>query len=119
MKFQGRKLFLGSGTIELEKPIENVLVVRDRVIVAFQYDSYDDDDPNEERNVIAVDERGKFLWRIQRTPSAITDHDGSRMWNAYTGVTLERGGICAYDFDGICWKVDPETGEVSEPTFTK
>ena len=119
MKFQGRQLILDSGSVDLEKPIEQVLAFQDKIIVVFQYDTYDDGDPNEERNVVAVDERGTHLWRIERTPSAITNPDGSREWNAYVGITLERGNVLAYDWGGICWTVDPETGEVSDPIFTR
>lgn len=119
MKTQGRRLFLDSGSVELEKPIERAVKFRGRIIVSFSYDTFTPDDPNHDRNVIAVDESGTLLWRIQRTPEAQTNESGERVWNPYVGITLEDGFVRAYDAGGLCWKVDHETGEVSDAIFTK
>ena len=119
MKFQGRRLILDSGSVELEKPIEAVVEIQDRFVVLFLDDRYEATDPMLERNVVAVDMSGTMLWRIQRTPSAIKGLDGNRMLNPYVAIVLERGELRAYDMGGLFWKVDPETGEVSDAIFTR
>ena len=119
MKTQGRRLFLESGSVDLEKPIERAVRFRGKIIVSFLDEAYEESDPNAERNVIAVDESGSLLWRIQRTPSARANLDGSRMWNPYVGISLEEGSVLAYDAAGLCWKVNHETGEVVDAIFTR
>lgn len=119
MKTQGRSLFLDTGSIELEKPIERAVRFRGKIIVSFRYDKYERDDSNRERNVIAIDEIGNLLWRILQTPEAQIDENGNRRWNPYVGITIEKGFVRAYDAGGLCWKVNHETGEVFDAIFTR
>ncbi|MCG8543220.1 MAG: hypothetical protein MJE12_03310 [Alphaproteobacteria bacterium] len=119
MKIQGRQLILKSGSVELENPAEDILEIQDRYVVLFLDERYERTDPRRERNIVGLDFNGEMLWRIQRTPSARKDLDGNRMPNPYVALEMESGELLAYDVGGICWTVDPETGAVSDPIFTR
>ncbi len=59
-----------------EQRIQQVLVLADRVIVRFRGKSFADDDPLKGRNIIALDENGEMLWRIQDRGVTRTTKDG-------------------------------------------
>lgn len=121
MKIEGNRLILEGRTLELEHPIEDVLKIADRIVVLFRYDGYSSADENAERNCVGLDAKGSQRWRIQQTPSSRLNPDNSRMWNPYVAIELldDQQKLVAYDAGGLCWKVDPDTGEVSDPIFTR
>lgn len=119
--FNGREVALDGKTLEMEVRVLKVRQHDDLILVLLDDQAYGRNDPNAERNVVALDSKGRQVWRIQKTPSAPLNDDGTPAWNAYVGVAVgkERSPIEGYDWTGRCWKVDPETGEVSDPIFTR
>lgn len=119
-KFEGRLLTLNGESVELEVRIKDVEPYKDLLLVLLDDEMYQRGDDRAERNAIALSKSGRLVWRIQRTPSAPI-RGGRRVWNAYVGIGPGESGrpIEAYDWTGRCWKVDPETGEVSDPIFTR
>jgi len=122
ISFDGNQITLGATKVDLEARIEEADQHDDLVLVRLSYDDYADDDPNGERNVIALDADGKLVWRIDRTPAAMV-RDGKRVTTSYVGIdpSSKRNGrpVEAYDSSGGCWRLNPKTGEVSDPIVTK
>lgn len=122
ISFDGNRLILGSKMVEMEVRVREVEQFRDIVLVRLAYDDYTDGDPNGERNIVALDREGGIRWRIQQAPSAPTVN-GKRVVTSYVGIDPNTGKkdrlVVAYDSSGLCWKVDPETGQVSDPIFTR
>ena len=122
VRFEGKRLTLGNKTLELEVLIREVERFDELVVIRFAYDEYDQDDLNGERNVLALDTAGNVVWRIQQAPS-VPVVSGKRVLTSYVGIDTETGNpdrpLEAHDSSGLTWRVDPETGEVSEPIFTK
>lgn len=122
VSFERNRLTLGNKTLELEVRIREVDKYKDLVFVRLAHEDYADDDPNGERNILAIDTEGRVRWRIQKTPAAPIVR-GKRVFNPYIGIDpnpkRENRLVEAYDGSGLCWKVDPETGEVSDSIFTR
>lgn len=122
VRIEGNRLTIGSIVVELEVKVVEVDKFQDLFFVLLDDEDYDQDDPNAERNIVALDAAGNIVWRIQHAPSAPIVR-GKRQFNPYIGIDPqpERRDrlVEAYDGSGLCWKVNPETGDVSEPIFTK
>ena len=120
--FEGRRLTLGNKTLELEARIREVDQYKNLLFVRLDYENYKQDDPNGERNVVALNADGNIVWRIQQAPSAPVFR-GKRRFTPYIGIELETGNVdrpvVAHDGSGLSWKLNPETGEVSDPIYTK
>lgn len=122
ISFEGKTLRLGDRTIEFEARVAKLNRYGDLLFVRLDDDDYSEQDEFRERNIVAVDADGNIRWRIDRPPSAPTRR-GKRWSSAYVGIDPDTGKedrpVVAYDIHGACWKVDPETGKVSDPIFTK
>lgn len=120
--FEDKKLILNNKTVEMEVAIQDVDQFGGLLIVTLDYELYPERDPHAEQNIVALDSVGEIKWRIQRTPSAPT-LKGEREFNPYVGIDVrpvrDDGLLEAYDGSGLCWSVDPETGNVSNPIVTK
>jgi len=123
VEFSGNMLKLNGAEIEMEAPILRTKRFGSLILVRMDDREYGDGDPNAERNILAVDGTGAVKWRIQKTPDAPLNADGKKAWNAYVGMSTETDDenreIEAYDRTGLCWKVDPGTGGISDPIFTR
>jgi hypothetical protein len=121
-KIDGRQMTVGENTVQFEVSIWEIEEYKDRLFVLLEYDDYEDGDPRAERNIVAVDQNGRILWRIEMAPE-VRVVDGKRMDNSYIGIDPNTGKkdrpVEAYDTTGSCWKVDPETGKVSDPVFSR
>ena len=121
VSFEDNRLTIDGSTVELEKPIKNLIERRDQVIVVFRYGAYDEDDLSGDRNVVAVGRNGAMLWRV--APSGSIASGGPGRTSQFVGVDIEnRDGeevIVVYDGMGACYDLDPETGKLSNPVLTK
>ena len=105
--------------MELEKPILKVLDLPDRVLVLLDNERYPASDPNKNRNLIAVDKNGRFLWRIEESKPIM--RDGEPDPDPFIGMRLENDGqrVVVCDMDGLTLDLDPKTGGLSNPVFTR
>ncbi len=121
VSFAENRLMIDGRTVKLEKPVEDMVERRDRVIVLLDNEKYAPDDPNGDRNVIAVDRDGAMLWRI--APSGSIASGGQGRTSPFVGVDVEnRGGgevVVVYDGMGACYDLDAENGKLSNPVLTK
>ena len=121
VSFEDNRLTIDGSTVELEKPIKNLIERRDQVIVVFRYGAYEVDDSERDRNVIAVDHRGTMQWRIERSMSSTPAEPGRTA--PFVGVDIrqrnEEEALVAYDIMGSCYDLDSETGKLSNPVLTK
>ena len=117
--YDGDRIIIGGTEVELEKRISKVLPLDDRVIVLFDHDEYDDADFAQKRNIVALDGRGKMLWRIEE--SKPIDMDGEFSPDPFIGMGFEDNGqrVVVCDMDGLTLDLDPQTGRLSNPVFTR
>lgn len=122
ISFNGNTLVIGERKIDFEVSVWDVRRYGDLIFVLLDYDEYKKGDPNAERNIVAVGLDGHIRWRIEMAPQ-VRVVLGKRLDNSYVGIDPETGKkdrlLEAYDTTGSCWKVDPETGKVSDPIFTR
>jgi hypothetical protein len=113
--FQGKR-------IEFEVPIHEVEQAEDAIYIVLSYGKYTDRDRNKYRNIIALELNGDIRWRIAPTPLVYGGHSKPH-GSVYVGVDSNTGDserpLVVYDINGSCWKVDPKSGKVSDPIFTR
>ncbi len=121
VSFDENRLTIDGKTVELEKPIYTIKEISDRVIVVFDEEDYAAEDPNGDRNVIAVDRNGAMLWRIQNSVSPTRGRPGRTIPFSGVGVRQkeEVDMLIGYDAAGMCYEIDPETGKLSNPRISK
>jgi len=85
ISFEGNKLTLDGKEIVFEARIRKVNEHERMFLVRLSDEDLDKDDPNAERNIVAVGFDGEIMWRIQRAPSAPT-FKGKRAFNPYVGI---------------------------------
>lgn len=105
--------------IPFDGDIKKHIVIGDMVLVLLDDASFADDDHAQDSNVIAVSSNGQVLWSIEPHPSQ--NFQGEPRVNPYVNIVLRKEGqkLVAYDMDGICVDVDPDTGKTSNPVFTR
>ncbi len=121
VSFHENRLTIDGKTVELEKPIYRIKETSDRVIVVFDEEDYAPEDPNGDRNVIAIDRNGATLWRIQNSVSPTRGRPGRTIPFSGVGVRRKDGVdmLIGYDAAGMCYEIDPETGKLSNPRISK
>ncbi len=116
----GKSLTINGRTLTFDQRVDEVVVLSDRVIVELLVDDFDEDDPLKGRNIIALDENGKMLWRIQDRGITRTTKDGREIPESYTGLGLEDDGVVRVSTPfGFDYDLDSETGGISNPVFDK
>lgn len=117
----GNRITIDGRTIALEVPIDEIFELPDRVIVLFDEEEYPESDSRENRNVVALDRDGRELWRIEQARTRLRDSDGNRIPNPYVGVSAGADGrtVEVYTWAGVCYRLDPNTGKISDPILTK
>ncbi len=114
--FRGRELTIDGRVVSMSHEIENVIPLSDRAIVLLVSEDYADDDPAVERNVFAVGKSGGILWQIKRT----REHTANEGFSPFTAVVLtDDGFLRVFEWDGVRHDLDPATGELSNPLFTR
>ncbi|WP_232685983.1 hypothetical protein [Halobacterium zhouii] len=115
VEYSGRTLELDAGPIEFPDSIGDVLTVDDGYIVRLQTAGKegDYDESIDSRNVVKVRADGTEEWRVERADMIAGEYD------PFTGLWTEDGEIWAYNFNGLAYQVDPETGELGETRLMK
>ncbi len=121
VSFEENRLTIDGETVELEKPIRQIVEFDNRIIVLFNPDEYTGEEPGIDRNVVAVGRDSAMLWRIERSGSIASGGPGRT--SPFVALEIEnRGGgevVIVYDVAGACYDLDPETGKLSNPVLTK
>ena len=78
VSFKENRLTIDGETVELEKPIRQIVEFDNRIIVLFNPDVYTGEEPEIDRNVVAVGGSVRLLPRSQKTdqsgsPTVITN----------------------------------------------
>ena len=115
----GNRLSIDGKSIELEQEVRQVLTLPDRAIVLFENRGYAETDPRTNSNIVAVDRSGRILWRIEE--SKPIDMDGEFSPDPFIGMGFEDNGqrVVVCDMDGLTLDLDPQTGRLSNPVFTR
>ncbi len=117
----GKTLTINGRELTFEQEIYQSVELPDRVIVLLHPGDFAKDDPLKGCNIIALDEDGEMLWRIQDRGVTLTTKDGKEISESYTGLGLakdEKTVRVSTPF-GFLYELDPETGQISNPKFTK
>ncbi len=121
VSFEENRLTIDGETVELEKPIRQIVEFDIRIIVLFNPDAYTGEEPGIDRNVVAVGRDSAMLWRIE--PSGSIASGGPGRTSPFVALEIEnRGGgevVIVYDGMGACYDLDSETGKLSNPVLTK
>lgn len=106
-----------SNTIEINgkhhkfsQEIREVLQLPDRIIIRLLVDDFEEGDPNVGRNVLAFNESGEELWRIEAS-GYFVERDPN-VPEAYFGVDMTVGHLRVHGADFV-YDLDPDTGAVS------
>ncbi len=107
--------------MSFDQRVDDFIVLDDRVIVELLTDDFADEDPLAGRNVVCLDNKGELLWRIQNAGVTRTTADGREIPDPFMGIGLDEDGktIKVGIAMGVDFDLDPETGEITNPVFTK
>lgn len=116
-----KALSINENVITFDQRIDETVTLSDRVILRLMVDDFDVGDPLVGRNVLAFDGDGRLLWRIPPTGGTRSRPDGTEAPEAYFGLGLDDDGktVKIGTPDGFEYDLDPETGDISNPVFTK
>jgi hypothetical protein len=87
------------------------------------HDRDEDNKPEENRNIFAVNEKGKVVWQIEEVPDKYCRKDLNKneiVKEIYTGIWIDEKGVLKVFIPmGFIFDVDIKTGKLSNPAFTK
>lgn len=110
MKVKDNTLWIGGEEHEFGNSIDEYIEFDDFVVVLLGLTG--EDYPEIKQNVIAVNNDGSIRWRIEKAPE-------EGYYDAYAGIFDVDGELRAYNLSGMNYKVDKETGKVSDGRFVK
>ncbi len=129
VSFIGRTLTIGDKEIELEMPVENVLVHNSGVILVdfAETDGKNSllprDDPRRDCNIIGLDFDGNIIWRIVQSKRVEVREDNGDihfMTNYWMiGHPNPDGTVSVTDFCGTVYDLYPKTGVLSNLRFVR
>lgn len=108
-KFIGKKQLTIDGVlVPLPVPAYMILDIHDVTVVLLEWGGDTPQTPEEEnRNILAFDQRGRQIWRIEELPGVTLEH------KAYTHISIDRNGnLLAGNSVGVDANVDLTTGKV-------
>ena len=106
----GGVLKVDNEEIDFGHPIEEYLVFDDFVVVRLKLTG--EDFPEKHQNIIAVNKDGSIRWRIEKAPE-------EGYYDSYAAIFDNDGELRAYNLSGMNYKVNKQTGEVSDEKFVK
>lgn len=106
---EGQHLHISGRQLDLGNPVAETLVVGDVVIARVDSDrKLGEGDRSLNRNVLAFDRHGEAKWVIQEAP-----HGEDEWPKPYTAIRLDGEDLTAYNWIGVEYKVDLESGRVT------
>jgi hypothetical protein len=111
VEYSGETIELAEGTLECSAPIKEVLDIDGNDVLVLlettgKYDKYDKD--TRCRNLWRVGPDGSVRWKIRK--GEIINED----YPSFSSVWTEDGSFWAYSTNGLAYKINLETGELSE-----
>ena len=109
-EFHGRR-------IDTDKRIEDVIDMGDKAIVVFYVNDYEMGDMMVGRNILAYDEDGNELWRVE--DHGLRRRSERRAPDAFFDIRLDQEGRLWGGTPGVELMIDPETGKIldAEPRW--
>lgn len=109
-----RAVVINGTRIEFDQRISELIEVEDKIIIQLYVDDFEFGDPLVGRNVVAYDADGQFLWRIKAT--GITRGEGAdEAPEAWFGLYFDEKGVLRTGTPSGCeYRIDLETGDVSD-----
>ena len=119
--FEDREITIGTKTLELECPIKKIIPLRDQILILFRTEEYGKDDSRYQQNVVGLDYEGREVWRIRKSTVERPGPDGKMRRSPFVGIGYGSNDtiIVVYDYLGTCYELDPATGDISNPQFSK
>lgn len=110
MNIEGDTLRIGGAAHTFGNVIDKCIEFDDFVVVLLGLTG--DEYSEIKQNVVAIDRDGSIRWRIEKAPE-------KGHYDAYADIFEDDGELRAYNLSGMNYKVDKETGDVSDGTFVK
>lgn len=103
-------LLVGDHRIELPHPIGEVLRYQNLIVVRFELPA----GVVFNRNVMAFTEAAELAWQIEESPH------GTEVDKPYIGISVDAtGALVASNWNGVDYRVEPESGKVTVQAFKK
>ena len=116
----GNEITINGHKVTFPQEIEEVVVLEDRVILRLLTDDFEEGDPLEGQNILALDAEGKLLWRIEGPIYTNLNEQDEKVPGGYSGLAKsDDGQIFAFIPIGYVLDLDSNTGKVSNPVFVK
>lgn len=124
-------------TVELERPDEHTVIIKGKriefeqavvevlegfgkVLVRLRGRDFQPHDPNRGRNILAFDENGKELWRIEDAGFKVRGGKEKGALEPYSGMFFDDGGqLVALQPIGCECVIDKQTGNIIDERITK
>ena len=108
ISFDGKTLDIGAKTFELEYPIHDAFVSKDRIIVLF--DHMAQREAGQFNNLVAINRDGDRIW--------VAEHPTTTTSDVYIEI-VEKDPLIVWNFAGYRCTIDVDDGKLIEARFTK
>lgn len=106
--------------VEIGLPIMDVVEVGELHILRINDFTLPSDDPVVGRNVVAIDQDGHEVWRIEDFWYKIEDRDGRRIPDSYSHIQIGKDGkLYAFQPIGFLCEIDLKTGKILHEKQTR
>ena len=106
-------LTISEKLVEFPQRIKKFVIRENLVIVLHKVSDFEEGDPMVGRNIVAVGEDGKIVWRIEDHGFRIKDWQDVEAPEAFFGLWLEDDGkTLKAGIPHAIFEVDPETGHL-------
>lgn len=114
LNYEWNSLYINGVTVELPAAIEKIRILNDRIILLLDNNEgkiLDTESFDKSRNGFCLDLKGNILWQIEKPRSENDCYCNIYIYNdkSFKAVSCK----------GITYDLDPETGKISNPVFTK
>lgn len=112
LTYEWNRITVNSNVVELPAKIAKVIIFDDFIIALLhtREDWITDKSLDTDRNIFGINTTGEVVWQIE-TPSKGGEN--------YNNVGIERGTVKAVGCIAYTYDLDPVTGKISNPIFTK
>ena len=110
-----RVLVIGGQEIEFRQKILRFLPLEDRVIVLLNPDDFEFGDPMVGRNILAYDGSGELIWRV--ADHGLKRPSRRKAPEAFFNIGMPDDSTINAVAASCIFKLDPETGALSDPRF--
>ena len=106
-----KELCINGRSIRFDQRIAKWVEVDGKAVLLLNSDDFEKGDELVGRNIVAYDEQGEFVWRIEYHGYKVTNRDGVDVPQAFFGLWIDKeSGILKAGIPVAVFDVDPETG---------